>query len=180
MIETERLFLRGPQPSDKHAVRAQLSKYEIARWLAKVPHPYPKDHEDTWWERVLERERLGYPAYFMLVPKDAQDDRPIGCIAIGPTPQGNWRMGYWLDEPWWGKGLMTEATTCVLAHAFETWEPLHVFAGVYEGNVGSERILRNLGFTDVDTTQEWCEARRKTLPHINLVKENPHRFDASP
>ena len=178
MIETERLILRPPAESDKHAVRVQLSNYEIACWLAKVPHPYPPGHEETWWARVLERERLGYPPYFMMGPKEQGETAPIGAIAIGPGPSGSWRMGYWLDQPWWGKRFMSEAAACVLDHAFAAWRPDHVLAGVYEGNAASERILRGLGFTYVDTTEEWCEARQTSLPHINLVKEHPKPEDA--
>ena len=178
MIESKRLFLREPRLSDKASVRQHLSKFEIARMLAKVPHPYPPGQEDQWWERVLERQRLGFPAYFMMVSKEAGDDHAIGSIAIGPVGTSNtkvtpWRLGYWLDEPWWGKGLMSEATAKVLCHTFETWAPPRVFAGVYEGNQASQRILERQGFTYVDTSAEWCEARGKSVPHINLVKENP-------
>lgn len=178
MIETERLILRGPRETDKAAIRQQLSNFAIARMLAKVPHPYPPGHENVWWERVQERKHLGLPPYFMLTSKEAADDLSIGAIAIGPkgtavTKDAPWRMGYWLDEPWWGKGLMGEATARVLTHAFETREPQRVFAGVYEGNEASLRILEGHGFTYVDTSDEWCEARGKSLPHINLVKENP-------
>ena len=113
MIQTARLILRPPQITDKAAVRAQLSNLKISRMLAKVPHPYPEGLEDEWWKRVLERRELGYPAYFMMTLKggdtSAANSSAIGSIAIGPAEAGAWRLGYWLDEPHWGKGLMSEA-----------------------------------------------------------------------
>lgn len=169
MLETDRLVLRGPLESDKTAVRAQLSRFEISKWLAKVPHPYPPGHEDLWWERVLERRELGFPGYHMLVLKEGGGIDPIGAIAVTPVVgSGVFRIGYWLDEPHWGKGLMSEAVACAIDNTFDTHKAPSMVAGVFEGNKGSERILRKSGFTDVDVSVEWCEARQENLSHINL------------
>lgn len=169
MLETDRLVLRGPQESDKAAVRAQLSMFQIAKWLAKVPHPYPEGHEDLWWERVLERRALGFPGYHMLVLKEGNHTDAIGAVAVTPLGSGVFRIGYWLDEPHWGKGLMSEAVACAIDHAFEVHKATSMVAGVFEGNKGSEAILRKSGFSDVDVTVEWCEARQQNLNHKNLV-----------
>lgn len=169
MLETDRLVLRGPLESDKAAVRAQLSDFEIAKWLAKVPHPYPPGHEDLWWERVLERRDLGFPGYYMMVPKSEAGGGSIGSVAVTPIDPGVYRIGYWLDELWWGKGLMSEAVARVIDHTFETHNAISMVAGVFEGNAGSEAILRKTGFVDVDVTVEWCEARQESLNHVNLV-----------
>ena len=43
----------------------------------------------------------------------------IGVVSIegdGPELQ----LGYWLAEPWHGRGFMTEAVGALVAHAFET------------------------------------------------------------
>lgn len=171
-IETDRLVLRGPLESDKAAVRVQLSRFEISRWLAKVPHPYPVGHEDQWWDRVLERRTLGFPGYHMLTLKEGGDagaNKAIGAIAVTPVASGSFRIGYWLDEPHWGKGLMSEAVTCAIDHTFKVHKATSMVAGVFEGNAGSEAILRKAGFCDVDISLEWCEARGSTLRHINLT-----------
>lgn len=156
------------------AVRTQLSNFEIAKWLAKVPHPYPPGQEKAWWMRVKERKALGHPPYFMMVLKGDETDTSIGSIAIGPTAEGPtaevpWRLGYWLDQPHWGKGLMSEAVEGVVAHALKTWGPETILSGVYKDNEASAAILKKLGFTYKDTSQEWCEARQQSLPHINLI-----------
>ncbi len=168
-IETQRLVLRPPREGDQDAVRAQLSRFEIAKWLAKVPHPYPPGHEQLWWARAREREALGHPAFFMMVLKGDETDTSIGSIAIGPTAEGPWRLGYWLDQPHWGKGLMSEAVAGVVAHALKTWAPDVILSGVYKDNAASAAILEKLGFVYKDTSEEWCEARQQTLPHLNLV-----------
>ena len=169
MIETKRLILREPRKSDTSAVRRQLSKWEIAKWLAKVPHPYPTGQEEAWWARVLERQRLGFPGYFMLVSKAEPDGAPVGSIAVSPIGKGSFRIGYWLDEPQWGQGLMSEATERVVPHVFSEFEASDMVAGYYEGNEGSRHILRRLGFKEDSVSREWCEARREALTHINLI-----------
>lgn len=168
MLKTDRLILREPRESDKPAIRAQLSRLSISRWLAKVPHPYPVGHEDLWWTRVLERSSLGYPGYYMLELKGEEAAGSIGSVAVTPIEEGVFRIGYWLDEPWWGKGLMSEAVAAVIDDTFSTHGAASMVSGVFEGNAGSEMILRNAGFTDVDVSVEWCEARGQNLNHINL------------
>jgi RimJ/RimL family protein N-acetyltransferase len=176
VIKTPRLILRDPRRSDEAVVRAQLSNLSIARWLAKVPHPYPAGDEGKWWARVEERRALGYPGYFMLTLKAidgaSPGEAPLGCVAVSPVEPGAFRIGYWLDEPHWGRGLMSEAVGAVVPHIFDELKADRLYAGVYEGNEGSHRILIKLGFVYLDTTKEWCEARQKTLPHINLVLEH--------
>lgn len=168
MIETGRLILRPPQERDLEAVRAQLSSWDIAKWLAKVPHPYPPAHERTWWARVEERRALGFPPYHMMTLKGAGDEA-IGCIAVSPATVGAFRLGYWLAEPHWGKGLMSEAVAAAVVHTFDVLKADAIVAGIFEGNEASGAILRKMGFEDVDVTSEWCEARQITLPHRNLV-----------
>jgi len=56
-------------------------------------------------------------------------------------------LGYWLAVRYWGKGIVTEAVRAVTDYAFRSFEIEHVFAGLFEHNVGSRRVLEKAGFT---------------------------------
>ena len=56
-------------------------------------------------------------------------------------------IGYWLGEPFWGRGIATLAVRAVTAHAFDTHDLTRVFACVFEWNPASARVLEKAGYT---------------------------------
>lgn len=173
-LETERLILRPPVEADQFAVVRHMADYDVASMMSVFPHPLPEGYGKAWWARVLERDAEGMPPYFMIEPKEAPSEGAEGCVAFTPLKgreaEGVWRLGYWIDRPWWGRGLMSEAVACVLAYADETWQPTRVVAGVFADNPASKRVLEKMGFRYMDTTDEWSEARQTKAPHLNYAK----------
>jgi ribosomal-protein-alanine N-acetyltransferase len=55
-------------------------------------------------------------------------------------------LGYWIAEPFWGKGYVVEACRTVLKFVFEEYAPERMQARVIEGNAASARVLTKLGF----------------------------------
>lgn len=55
-------------------------------------------------------------------------------------------LGYWLAEPYWHQGIMTEAAAAVLAHARRDLGMRRVWADYYQGNDASCRVMQRLGF----------------------------------
>lgn len=55
-------------------------------------------------------------------------------------------IGYWLGERWWGRGIMTEAADAVVAYGFANLPIERIEAFVFDGNVGSCRVLEKCGF----------------------------------
>ena len=56
-------------------------------------------------------------------------------------------LGYWLGEPYWKKGIMTEAVKQLCAEAFATFDIVRIFAEPYAYNSGSRKVLEKVGFT---------------------------------
>jgi RimJ/RimL family protein N-acetyltransferase len=55
-------------------------------------------------------------------------------------------MGYWLAEPFWGRGLTTRAVTAASDWAFDYYKVVRIFATVFSHNVASLRVLEKAGF----------------------------------
>ena len=62
-------------------------------------------------------------------------------------------IGYWLGEPFWGRGITTQALRAVTEYAFKTFDLRRIDAGVFEWNRASMRVLEKAGYL--------CEARLK-------------------
>ena len=55
-------------------------------------------------------------------------------------------MGYWLGEPYWGRGFATRAVLATSDWAFEHYQLSRIFAMAFCHNVGSMRVLEKAGF----------------------------------
>lgn len=55
-------------------------------------------------------------------------------------------MGYWLGEPFWGRGLTTRAVAASSDWAFDNYKVVRIYAMTFAHNVASVRVLEKSGF----------------------------------
>jgi len=55
-------------------------------------------------------------------------------------------FGYWLGEPYWGRGIMTEAVRLVVPHVMSRFDLIRLESPVFEWNPASMRVLEQCGF----------------------------------
>jgi [ribosomal protein S5]-alanine N-acetyltransferase len=77
----------------------------------------------------------------------------IGLILGADVERRSAEIGYWLAEPYWGRGIGSAAVEAVTEWAFARFDLVRLHAGVYEWNPASVRVLRKAGNT--------LEARRR-------------------
>jgi len=80
----------------------RLGDNDVARMLARIPHPYPEADAEAFIAREPTEEQV-----FAIERKD--DGVFLG--AAGITPAEDYEFGYWLGKPFWGFGYSTEAVT---------------------------------------------------------------------
>ena len=73
-------------------------------------------------------------------------------------------LGYWLAQPFWGRGYMPEAAGELLRRAFEELGMTTVWCGYYDGNKKSKRVQEKLGFVFHHTCNEL------SVPLLNEVR----------
>ena len=87
------------------------------------------------------------------------DDKAIGSIAAFRQSKGfRWNalaiaaacvikiVGYYIAEPYWGKGLGTSAIRQICEYIFRNTDIIRLFAEPFAHNIGSCRILEKSGF----------------------------------
>lgn len=76
------------------------------------------------------------------------DDRVVGTCTLARIDAKNRRaeIGYALNRQQWGRGLMKEALTALLDHAFDTLALHRIEADVDPRNAASIALLETLGF----------------------------------
>ena len=149
-LKTERLTLRPLEMDDAAAVRAHCGNWSVARMLARVPHPYPEGLAEQWIAGH-EAERAAGRDYNFGIDLDGT---LIGVISLERDEPGVFVLGYWLGEPWWGQGLMSEAVQRVTAFGFEALSAEELSARYMLENPASSRVLAKCGFEIVGEEDE--------------------------
>jgi RimJ/RimL family protein N-acetyltransferase len=162
MIETSRLVLRPPTLADAPAIARYLNNFAVAGNLARVPYPYRLADAEAWLN-AFRPDRPKKSAEFGIELPGAGYVGQIGLDAGDGAPE----LGYWLGEPFWHRGLMTEAAAAVLDWLFTTTETEFVRSGVFYFNKASLAVQRKLGFVETGESTRHCLARHEDVRHID-------------
>lgn len=141
-IQTDRLVLRRFRSSDAARVAALIGNLSVSRWLTRVPFPYFEKDAHQFIDRHLNDDEA------MAITRS---EEIIGCCAIDAE------LGYWLGQPYWGRGYMSEAAQAIVERYFRSTRN-DLQSGFILGNVGSEKILTNLGFAATHTDEVVCSS----------------------
>jgi len=168
-ICTARLGLRPLRDGDADQLFALISNWEVVRWLAMPPWPYRPEHARAF----IAARKLPHPDF--ITAAIALDDRLIGVIDAAVKPasavqrQRGYALGYWLGQPHWGHGYMSEAARGFVGHVFATISDDVIYSGVLSGNAASLRIQEKLGFTRVGEAMAFSNPNGREMPNINTM-----------
>lgn len=144
-LQTERLILRPWREEDAENLflyAKDPAVGPIAGWPA---------HQSVEESLEVIRTVFSVPETYAIILRETGN--PIGCIGLktGDSTDLTDRvdeceLGYWLGVPYWGKGLMTEAATEMIRHAFDHCGMNKIWCGYYDGNIRSKRVQEKCGF----------------------------------
>jgi ribosomal-protein-alanine N-acetyltransferase len=143
VLITKRLRLRAWRTDDEE-VLAELADNRVI-WLNLrdlFPHPYTL--ADARARIAAKKDEQPAKNFAIELAGEL-----VGSIAIGPYSDVHRRtgeVGYWVGEPYWGRGIATEAIRAIVPYAFATFGLVRVEAGVYASNIASMRVLEKAGF----------------------------------
>ncbi|TNE59922.1 MAG: N-acetyltransferase [Alphaproteobacteria bacterium] len=168
-LTTQRLVLRPFKMSDAPSVATLIGNYDVAKMLSRVPYPYALSDAQGFLKMQIE-ESDPRRNVFAIEVKDGPDVA-VGAIGVHGEnePDGQAELGYWIGEPYWGKGYVSEAARAVVDFAFTDMGLHTIVAGHFVGNLGSRKILLKLGFEDVDIAKRHSAARGQDVDCANLV-----------
>jgi ribosomal-protein-alanine N-acetyltransferase len=147
-LESERLILRPPRPSDIQSMTVWLSDYDVARMTARVPHPYNEGDAEAFIAHAPEHR-------FVIQRK--RDGVFLGMAGL--HADDGYEFGYWLGKPFWGFGYATEAAHRLVSYAFQALGQETVHAGWFYDNPASGHVLAKLGARHNGSRMRDCRAR---------------------
>ncbi len=142
-LPLHRSTLRDYRATDRASLVRYANNETIARNLRdRFPHPYTESDADRFLSFCA---GAAPPLNFAI----AVDDVAVGGIGLmlhEDIERVSAELGYWLGEPFWGRGIVSEAVAAFTDWAFATFPLTRVYALPFAENAASARVLEKAGY----------------------------------
>ena len=108
----------------------------------QFPHPYSREDGEAFLQMATKVQ----PARIFAIDINGKASGGIGLHPQTDIHKKNAELGYWLAEPFWGKGIMSKAVRQMVEYGFKTFEIERIYAVPFGINTGSQKVLENAGF----------------------------------
>ena len=143
LLDLGDLRVRSWHKSDLDALVRYANNAKIAANLRdQFPHPYTRSAAATYLVEV----RSADVETSFAVEYAGEAIGGIGFKLGIDIARISAEMGYWLGEPFWGRGLTTRAVQATSEWAFDNYKLTRIFAMAFSHNVASMRVLEKAGF----------------------------------
>jgi ribosomal-protein-alanine N-acetyltransferase len=138
-----RCTLRPWRRGDEASLVRHADNRNVSRNLKdRFPSPYTAADAREW---IAHASAQAPPTSLAIVV----DGAAVGGVGIElgtDVFRRSAEIGYWLGEPFWGRGIATEALRAMTAYAFERFDICRLEAGVFDWNPASARVLEKNGY----------------------------------
>lgn len=173
IIQTDRLILRPFEEGDACSIYNYAKDSAVADLAGWPAH---KDIDDSLY---VIKHILNGPECYAICLKE--NNLAIGSIELLLSPNANIEiaddeaeLGYWIGEPFWGRGLVPEAAKALINRAFNELNIKQIWCQYFEGNLQSRRVIEKCGFkfhhTDIDAP--WALMGDTRTVHYNCLINN--------
>jgi len=157
-LETARLWLRWPRAADASAIHRYSSRWDVAQYTARIPHPYPPGSAERFVFSARAANTNGRDLLLVIAPSSGKRD-VIGAISLEAHGADRLTLGCALAPEVWGRGLATEAVAAMVEAGFSLTHCVEISADVRIENPASRRVLEKNGFSHVGTSPQGAPAR---------------------
>lgn len=155
--------VRDWSPADKSSLVRFANNRNVWRNLThRFPHPYTDADADSWLSRMARKS----PATSWAIEIDGLAAGGIGADPGEGVYAKSARFGYWLGEPYWGRGIMTAAVRGTVEYLFAQFDFVRLEAPVFEWNPPSMRVLEKCGFVREGVLRQSIEKDGKIIDAV--------------
>ncbi|MBR5075714.1 MAG: GNAT family N-acetyltransferase [Bacteroidales bacterium] len=157
---------------DKAALAQGLNNRNVLDNLRDgIPYPYTEQDAEDFIRAMLSADKDSMFAFAITL-----DGEAIGSISVSRCGNIHYRtaeLGYYIGEPYWGRGYTTEAVKLVCDYVFGHSDILRIFAEPFSFNVASCRVLEKAGFTCEGTLRSnaFKNGRSEDMKMYALLKD---------
>lgn len=135
---TLRHWANGDAPAlARHADNPRIA----AMMRDSFPSPYTVEDARRFITTASGSENL-----LLAIEVDGESVGGIGIYPLDDVHRKTAEIGYWLAEPYWGRGIVTDAVRAIVPAAFERFAISRLHAGIFSLNPASMRVMEKCGF----------------------------------
>lgn len=107
------------------------------------PHPYTYNDALNYYHMV----KAQYSETFFAIEYKGQYAGNVGLVVGTDVYRKSAELGYFIGEPYWNKGIMTQAVNLITEYGFRKLDVIRIFSGVFSFNIASQKVLEKCGFS---------------------------------
>jgi len=159
-----------------HDDAGALTRYADNRnvWLGlrdRFPHPYTVADATTWIDAMLRQQ----PETHFAIASAGELIGGIGLELQEDVHRLAAEIGYWLGEPFWGRGIATRAVHALTGWAFGQFPLVRICARVFSSNPASARVLEKCGYELEGRFRQAVIKDGQLLDEFVYARLNPNR-----
>ncbi len=107
-----------------------------------IPFPYTDDDAEFFINLTQDEN----PKQTFGILYNGELSGVIGLVVQNDVYKKSAEIGYWIGQPYWGKGIATKAVELITKYGFEKLKLNRIYTGVFEYNIASMRVLEKNGY----------------------------------
>lgn len=165
-LKTERLRLRMPVAGDIPRLVKYANHPQISKMTLNIPHPYHEKDAVSWIH--MANEGFEEKNHFVFAICKQSDNLFMGGIGLRLNTRFNHaELGFWIGEPFWNNGYVTEATGKMLEFGFERIELHKIYATHMVKNPASGKVMIKNGMI---MEGEWVDHLKKGDEYLTVIQ----------
>ncbi len=165
MLQEKDLLLRPLLAKDRNDLVLFMNNKKIWDNLRDFI-PFPYSLEDAY--NFIQMTNQENPHLTFAIELGGRFCGMIGILKQSDIYRLTGEIGYWIGEPFWGKGIATRALKLMTDYGFSKLDLVRIHTGVFEHNVGSMKVL------------EKCAYKKDCILEKSIIKNgkilNEHRY----
>ncbi|QDU32224.1 Putative ribosomal N-acetyltransferase YdaF [Poriferisphaera corsica] len=165
-LKTDRLILRHFTADDAPRVYDLLKDNIISKYINFLPSPYELQHATDWIATHEKMRENQTGINFAIIIKDT--NQPIGVVSLGMMSMHHRHaeLGYWIGQPYWSNGYVTEAAKAILDYGFNVCNLNRIYSYHVPENTASGRIMEKLNMAHEGTLRQHLNHNGKLTDSI--------------
>ena len=162
MLNTKRLMLRPLVQSDAENIFDYAKNPNVSLYTLWEPHKSVTDSLNFIVEYANSYYREGVPEPLGITLHDSPDKviGSVGCFWVSKASK-SMELAYAIAEPYWGKGLVAEASQAIVDYCFKNLDINRIQARCKVENKPSSRVMEKIGMTFEGTLKSAIFHRNK-------------------
>lgn len=143
-LSTERLYLSAPRAADIPLIVAHANNLNVTQYTKNIPFPYAEKDAVFWLN--LANSGMADGSKYIWAIRHPDTLAFMGGVGLHVSSKHQHaELGYWIGEPFWGKGYTSEAVEVVMRFGFEKLGLARICAHYLAINGASGRVMEKNG-----------------------------------